>query len=226
MAAHASQIPADSFFLAADPEIFTAAFGVEWFIRRDAPVREHESSVCSDTSEPRGPVAQRPVRRPGRVGRDREARHAQQHVVVVHPPAREVAPRRARGPAVPGCPRRRGARRPRRTPPADADRRVRCRVGVVFDPEQVGELAQGQESRPDAQPGLRRPRDRQRRLRERGTVEHRAGRGDPRPVGVGRAEERRGRRTSCGSRPAPRTTPPSSSTDRRGGRSTRSRAYR
>ena len=43
MAAHASQIPADSFFLAAAPEIFDAAFGSEWFIRRDAPVAGHES---------------------------------------------------------------------------------------------------------------------------------------------------------------------------------------
>jgi hypothetical protein len=35
MAAHASQIPADSFFLALDPDQFRAAFGQEWFIRRD-----------------------------------------------------------------------------------------------------------------------------------------------------------------------------------------------
>jgi len=35
MAAHASQIPADSFFLTLDPEQFRAAFGQEWFIRRD-----------------------------------------------------------------------------------------------------------------------------------------------------------------------------------------------
>ena len=38
MAAHASQIPADSFFLAMDDEQFQAAFGREWFIRRGAPV--------------------------------------------------------------------------------------------------------------------------------------------------------------------------------------------
>jgi LmbE family N-acetylglucosaminyl deacetylase len=37
MQAHASQIPADSFFLALPPEAFRAAFGHEWFIRRDAP---------------------------------------------------------------------------------------------------------------------------------------------------------------------------------------------
>jgi len=37
MQAHASQIPADSFFLALPPEAFQAAFGSEWFIRRDAP---------------------------------------------------------------------------------------------------------------------------------------------------------------------------------------------
>ncbi len=41
MAAHASQIPADSFFLAMPPDAFREAFGAEWFIRRDAPdVRE------------------------------------------------------------------------------------------------------------------------------------------------------------------------------------------
>ena len=34
MSAHASQIPADSFFLAMPDEAFTAAFGQEWFIRR------------------------------------------------------------------------------------------------------------------------------------------------------------------------------------------------
>ena len=36
MAAHASQIPEDSFFLASPPEFFARSFGVEWFIRRDA----------------------------------------------------------------------------------------------------------------------------------------------------------------------------------------------
>ncbi len=41
MSAHASQIPADSFFLALPPDAFREAFGAEWFIRRDAPtVRE------------------------------------------------------------------------------------------------------------------------------------------------------------------------------------------
>jgi len=34
MVAHASQIPADSFFLLLPPEAFRAAFGQEWFIRR------------------------------------------------------------------------------------------------------------------------------------------------------------------------------------------------
>jgi LmbE family N-acetylglucosaminyl deacetylase len=41
MAAHASQIPDDSFFLALAPEAFRETFGYEWFIRRGAPgVRE------------------------------------------------------------------------------------------------------------------------------------------------------------------------------------------
>jgi len=35
MAAHASQIPADSFFMQLPPEAFREAFGYEWFIRRD-----------------------------------------------------------------------------------------------------------------------------------------------------------------------------------------------
>ena len=37
MQAHASQIPADSFFLSLPLDAFRAAFGREWFIRRDAP---------------------------------------------------------------------------------------------------------------------------------------------------------------------------------------------
>jgi LmbE family N-acetylglucosaminyl deacetylase len=42
MAAHASQIPPDSFFLAMPIEAFREAFGAEWFIRRDAPnIREN-----------------------------------------------------------------------------------------------------------------------------------------------------------------------------------------
>ena len=36
MAAHASQIPSDSFFLSLPPDAFRLAFGSEWFIRRDA----------------------------------------------------------------------------------------------------------------------------------------------------------------------------------------------
>ena len=41
MQAHASQIPADSFFLALPLDAFRTAFGAEWFIRRDQPdIRE------------------------------------------------------------------------------------------------------------------------------------------------------------------------------------------
>jgi LmbE family N-acetylglucosaminyl deacetylase len=41
MAAHATQIPEDSFFLQLSPDAFREAFGYEWFIRRDRPdVRE------------------------------------------------------------------------------------------------------------------------------------------------------------------------------------------
>ncbi len=38
MAAHASQIPPDSFFLTMPEEQFARAFGLEWFIRRGAPI--------------------------------------------------------------------------------------------------------------------------------------------------------------------------------------------
>jgi hypothetical protein len=43
--AHASQIPADSFFLQLPLDQFRDAFGQEWFIRRDAPRGRHETSL-------------------------------------------------------------------------------------------------------------------------------------------------------------------------------------
>ena len=39
MVAHASQIPADSFFLQLPLDAFREAFGWEWFIRRDGRPR-------------------------------------------------------------------------------------------------------------------------------------------------------------------------------------------
>ena len=48
MAAHASQIPADSFFLSLPPEAFREAFGWEWFIRRDGPRGRRETSLFDD----------------------------------------------------------------------------------------------------------------------------------------------------------------------------------
>jgi LmbE family N-acetylglucosaminyl deacetylase len=45
MAAHASQIPADSFFLKMPDDAFEASFGYEWFIRADAPPGTHETDV-------------------------------------------------------------------------------------------------------------------------------------------------------------------------------------
>jgi LmbE family N-acetylglucosaminyl deacetylase len=45
MAAHASQIPADSFFLALPDDAFAATFGQEWFIRRGARPDAHETSL-------------------------------------------------------------------------------------------------------------------------------------------------------------------------------------
>ena len=45
MIAHASQIPADSFFLQMPLDVFEAAFGQEWFIRRDVPSSTRETSL-------------------------------------------------------------------------------------------------------------------------------------------------------------------------------------
>lgn len=45
MAAHASQIPPDSFFLQMPGEAFREAFGWEWFIRRGAPPGARESAL-------------------------------------------------------------------------------------------------------------------------------------------------------------------------------------
>jgi LmbE family N-acetylglucosaminyl deacetylase len=45
MAAHASQIGPESFFLTMTDEAFAAAFGWEWFIRRGAPAGTRESSL-------------------------------------------------------------------------------------------------------------------------------------------------------------------------------------
>jgi LmbE family N-acetylglucosaminyl deacetylase len=45
MAAHASQIPVDSFFLQLPPDAFKAAFGYEWFIRKDVPPGTRETSI-------------------------------------------------------------------------------------------------------------------------------------------------------------------------------------
>jgi LmbE family N-acetylglucosaminyl deacetylase len=48
MAAHASQISDNSFFLQLPPDAFRAAFGFEWFIRRGAEpgIREHSLFEC------------------------------------------------------------------------------------------------------------------------------------------------------------------------------------
>jgi LmbE family N-acetylglucosaminyl deacetylase len=45
MIAHASQIPDDSFFLQLPLEQFREAFGYEWFIRRDGPRDQRETSL-------------------------------------------------------------------------------------------------------------------------------------------------------------------------------------
>ena len=45
MVAHASQIPPESFFLQLPPDAFREAFGWEWFIRRDGPPTQRETSL-------------------------------------------------------------------------------------------------------------------------------------------------------------------------------------
>ncbi len=45
MAAHASQIDENSFFLAMAPEVFSAAFGTEWYIRTDTTPDQREASL-------------------------------------------------------------------------------------------------------------------------------------------------------------------------------------
>jgi LmbE family N-acetylglucosaminyl deacetylase len=45
MAAHPSQIPAESFFLVLDDAAFRRAFGLEWFIRVDETPAEHEDWI-------------------------------------------------------------------------------------------------------------------------------------------------------------------------------------
>jgi LmbE family N-acetylglucosaminyl deacetylase len=45
MIAHASQIPADSFFLQLPLDAFREAFGWEWFIRRDGPRTQRETTL-------------------------------------------------------------------------------------------------------------------------------------------------------------------------------------
>ena len=45
MAAHASQISEQSFFLAMPPEPFAMAFGTEWFIRRGASPGAQEADL-------------------------------------------------------------------------------------------------------------------------------------------------------------------------------------
>lgn len=48
MAAHGSQIGDDSFFLSMPEEIFTKAFGVEWFIRTDEPTVGEEDWIFAE----------------------------------------------------------------------------------------------------------------------------------------------------------------------------------
>jgi LmbE family N-acetylglucosaminyl deacetylase len=52
MVAHASQIPADSFFLQLPEDAFREAFGWEWFIRRDGPRAQRETSLFDGLDRP------------------------------------------------------------------------------------------------------------------------------------------------------------------------------
>jgi LmbE family N-acetylglucosaminyl deacetylase len=49
MAAHASQIPESSFFLAMAPALFEVGFGQEWFVRVDAPPGLVEADLFDET---------------------------------------------------------------------------------------------------------------------------------------------------------------------------------
>lgn len=48
MVAHASQIPEDSFFLQLPLDAFREAFGWEWYIRRDGPRSQRETTLFAD----------------------------------------------------------------------------------------------------------------------------------------------------------------------------------
>jgi LmbE family N-acetylglucosaminyl deacetylase len=48
MVAHSSQIPDDSFFLQMPLAVFREAFGWEWFIRRDGPRSQRETTLFAD----------------------------------------------------------------------------------------------------------------------------------------------------------------------------------
>jgi LmbE family N-acetylglucosaminyl deacetylase len=48
MAAHPSQIPADSYFLALPPSAFALAFGIEWFIRLDQTPADPETWILDE----------------------------------------------------------------------------------------------------------------------------------------------------------------------------------
>jgi LmbE family N-acetylglucosaminyl deacetylase len=62
MAAHASQIPPDSFFLSVPPELFAESFGTEWFILRGAPPRLRETWLFgSGGAGDAGPAATGPT---------------------------------------------------------------------------------------------------------------------------------------------------------------------
>jgi len=51
MIAHASQIPDDSFFLQLPTEAFREAFGWEWYIRRDGPRTQRETTLFDGLDE-------------------------------------------------------------------------------------------------------------------------------------------------------------------------------
>jgi LmbE family N-acetylglucosaminyl deacetylase len=49
MAAHPSQIPADSYFLALPPAAFAVVFGTEWFVRLDRTPSEPETWILDES---------------------------------------------------------------------------------------------------------------------------------------------------------------------------------
>ena len=70
MAAHASQIDENSFFLQMPPEVFRRGFGYEWFIHKGAEPGIHETSLFAIVRRLTPPITERSAPRGCRSRRD------------------------------------------------------------------------------------------------------------------------------------------------------------